>query len=120
MSITSDLLRGSTDTIILSVLEAGDSYGYAINKAVARATDGRYEMKEATLYTAFKRLEESGSVLSYWGDDGGAGARRRYYRITESGKKVLAVLRQDWEESKKIIDTLTKGKEDGNKDPDLH
>ena len=47
-------------------------------------TDGRYELKEATLYTAFRRLEEAGCIRSYWGDEA-TGARRRYYAITEAG-----------------------------------
>ncbi len=107
MSITSDLIRGNTDTIILSCLEFEDSYGYKINKTVMTVTDGEYEFKEATLYTAFKRLEESGSIVSYWGDEQG-GARRRYYRITEQGRLVLRTLREDWERSREIIDKLTK------------
>ena len=107
MSITSDLIRGNTDTITLSCLEKGDSYGYRINKTVREIAGGEYEMKEATLYTAFKRLEESGCILSYWGEEN-TGARRRYYRITEQGRRVLARLRRDWEQSKAIIDKLTK------------
>ena len=108
MSITSDLIRGNTDTIILSCLETGDSYGYKINKTVSAIAGGGFEMKEATLYTAFKRLEESGCITSYWGEEN-TGARRRYYKITEQGRAVLAQLRRDWEESKAIIDKLTKG-----------
>lgn len=107
MSITSDLIRGNTDTIILSCLEYEDSYGYKINKTVMRVTEGEYEFKEATLYTAFKRLEESGCIISYWGGEP-SGARRRYYRITEQGRLVLESLRSDWERSKQIIDKLTK------------
>ena len=60
MSITSDLIRGHTDTIILASLMGGDSYGYKINKDIQLKTNNQYELKEATLYTAFKRLEESG------------------------------------------------------------
>lgn len=107
MSITSDLIRGNTDTIILSCLERGDSYGYRINKTVREIAGGDYEMKEATLYTAFKRLEESGAITSYWGEET-TGARRRYYRITDRGRAVLKGLRQDWETTKNIIDKLTK------------
>lgn len=107
MSVTSDLIRGNTDTIILSCLESGDSYGYRINKTVMSVTGGEYEFKEATLYSAFKRLEESGCIVSYWGGEM-LGARRRYYKITEQGRRVLDSLRKDWEASKQIIDKLTK------------
>ncbi len=67
MAIASDLIRGHTETIILAHLLGGDSYGYEINKAIQQKTDNQYELKEATLYTAFRRLEESGCIYSYWG-----------------------------------------------------
>lgn len=108
MSVTSDLIRGNIDTIILSCLEQGDSYGYRINKYVMSSTDGEYELKEATLYTSFKRLEDSGCITSYWGDEA-SGARRRYYCITDQGRRMLAKLREDWESTKNVIDKLTKG-----------
>ena len=56
MSISSDTLRGHTDTIILTQLMRGDNYGYEINKTIQQRTGGQYGFKEATLYTAFKRL----------------------------------------------------------------
>ena len=105
MSITSDLIRGHTDTIILSVLEKSDNYGYKINRMIYRITNGAYELKEATLYTAFKRLEESGCISSYWGDEA-TGARRRYYTITNHGRTVYRRLLGEWEETKSLIDRL--------------
>lgn len=69
MSITADMIRGHTDTIILRQLIEKDSYGYEINKAVQEKTGNQYELKEATLYTAFRRLEQAGLILSYWGDE---------------------------------------------------
>lgn len=105
MSIASDLIRGNTDTIILSNLEKEDSYGYRINKSVSTITSGQYEFKEATLYSAFKRLEESGCIESYWGDEQTA-ARRRYYRITDRGRTVLEILRKEWTTSRDMINKL--------------
>ena len=107
MSIASDLIRGNTDTIILAHLEKGDSYGYKINKAIKDSTDGDFELKEATLYTAFKRLEELGCISSYWGNEN-TGARRRYYTITSTGIAHLARLRKEWQNSRDIIDILIK------------
>ncbi len=107
MSITSDIIRGHTETIILARLLRSDSYGYEINKSIQQATGGRYELKEATLYTAFRRLEQSGCISSYWGDEG-SGARRRYYRITPEGRAVYRQNRDDWENAKQIIDILIK------------
>lgn len=114
MSIASDLIRGSTDTIILALLMEGDSYGYDINKAIRFKTEERYEMKEATLYTAFRRLEQSGCISSYWGDEE-TGARRRYYSITHLGRKTYRELVSDWEVAKATIDRLiyTSSEEDG-------
>lgn len=105
MSITSDLLRGHTDTIILNELIKGDSYGYAINKVIKERTNNMYELKEATLYSAFRRLEKAELIASYWGDEG-SGARRRYYSITEMGRQVYKENKLDWEEAKEIIDSL--------------
>ena len=105
MSITADLIRGNTDTIILAQLVAHDSYGYEINNAIRQATDNRYELKEATLYTAFRRLEEAGYISSYWGDEN-SGARRRYYSITQKGQDHYQQLVTDWNTSYEIISKL--------------
>ena len=110
MSITADLIRGHTDAIILAALLQGDSYGYRINRAMYDMTDGRYELKEATLYTAFKRLEELGYIASYWGDSG-AGARRRYYTITPAGREASHRLLGEWQETKEIMDKLLETEE---------
>jgi len=105
MSIASDLIRGHTDTIILARLMVGDNYGYEINKSIQQRTGGKYELKEATLYTAFRRLEQAGCISSYWGDEQ-TGARRRYYRITDSGRKTYYGLIGDWKNAKEMIDKL--------------
>lgn len=105
MSIAGDLIRGHTDAIILARLLRGDSYGYEINKIISTLSSGQFELKEATLYTAFKRLEEAGFIASYWGDSG-AGARRRYYTITPSGREACFRLLNEWKETKNIMDKL--------------
>lgn len=105
MSITSDIIRGHTDTIILSHLMEKNSYGYEINKAIKEKTNNTYELKEATLYTSFRRLEEAGYITSYWGDET-TGARRRYYSITPSGREAYKRNKQDWNITKQLIDKL--------------
>ena len=105
MSIAGDLIRGHTDAIILARLLQADSYGYEINKTISTLSSGRFELKEATLYTAFKRLEELGYIASYWGGSG-AGARRRYYTITAQGKDACFRLLGEWNETKEIMDKL--------------
>ena len=112
MSIASDLIRGHTDTIILAKLMSSDNYGYEINKSIQQKTDGKYELKEATLYTAFRRLEAAEYISSYWGDEQ-TGARRRYYSITDSGRDNYDRLIREWETAKGVIEKLiqTEGKQ---------
>ncbi|MBQ8383398.1 MAG: helix-turn-helix transcriptional regulator [Clostridia bacterium] len=105
MIVTSDLLRGNTETVILSLLEKGDSYGYEINKGISRLSGGEYELKEATLYCAFRRMEEAGYISSYWGSEE-RGARRRYYRITETGREALAAQRRAWIAARDLLDRI--------------
>lgn len=113
MSIASDLIRGHTDAIILASLLHEDSYGYSINKGIALRTNNKYELKEATLYSAFKRLEENGCIRSYWGDEA-SGARRRYYTITPLGRETYQQLRKEWHIAKELIDNLI---ENGGRQP---
>ena len=105
MSIASDMIRGHTETIILKQLKEKDSYGYEINKAVQVATDNMYELKEATLYTALRRLEMAGCITSYWGDET-TGARRRYYSITNIGRDQYEKSLLEWKETNTLINKL--------------
>lgn len=107
MALSADLLRGYTDTIILRQLSHADSYGYRISKQVSAISQGGLEMKEATLYTAFRRLESAGLIRSYWGDES-TGARRRYYAITQAGMEKLNQDCATWEETKCMMDRLLK------------
>lgn len=120
MSITADLIRGHTDTIILAALLEEDSYGYRINRRLCELTDGRYELKEATLYTAFKRLEEAGYIHSYWGDEA-TGARRRYYAITPNGRVAYERMMQEWRDASTLIEKLIRFGADGDtSDQNVH
>lgn len=105
MSIAGDMIRGHTEAIILVRLLQSDSYGYEINKTISTISSGRFELKEATLYTAFKRLEDAGYIASYWGEDK-PGARRRYYTITPGGRYYCVQLVKEWNETKSVIDKL--------------
>ena len=105
MSVTSEIIRGHTDTVILANLLCRDSYGYEINKAIKRGTGGQYELNEATLYTAFRRLEEAGCITSYWGSEPNR-ARRKYYHITEHGREVYQKRLEDWKAARDMIDQL--------------
>ena len=103
--ISSDLLRGHTDTIILKLLMDGDKYGYEISKLIQTNSSGEYLLKEATMYSSLKRLEGDGNITSYWGDET-QGGRRRYYRITKKGRQVYSENKDNWEYAKRILDQL--------------
>ncbi len=103
--ISSDLLRGHTDTMILKLLLDGDKYGYEISKLIQANSSGEYELKEATMYSSLRRLESDGCITSYWGNET-QGGRRRYYRITEKGKSLYAENKSNWEYAKRILDQL--------------
>lgn len=103
--LSSDLLRGHTDTIILKLLASGDKYGYEITKLVHEHSQNLYELKEATMYSSLKRLENDGHITSYWGDET-QGGRRKYYRITASGRELYKGNKQNWDYAKQILDEL--------------
>ncbi|WP_232697688.1 PadR family transcriptional regulator [Brevibacillus daliensis] len=103
--ISSDLLRGHTDTIVLGILKNSDSYGYEISKIITEKSEGQYELKEATLYSSFRRLEKDGYITSYWGDET-QGGRRKYYKVTSAGETLYLRNKADWEFTQNIINKL--------------
>lgn len=103
--LSSDLLRGNTDTIILRLLIEADRYGYEITKLIHERSGQAYELKEATMYSSLKRLEADGHIESYWGDET-QGGRRKYYRVTKSGREQYEQNKANWHYSKKILDRL--------------
>ncbi|WP_054707647.1 PadR family transcriptional regulator [Bacillus sp. JCM 19041] len=107
-TISTDLIRGHTTTIILNILRQGDSYGFDIYKKIGSLSENQYELKEATLYTAFRRLEKDGFILSYWGDES-QGGRRKYYRLTKLGHEQYEQNKAGWDFAKIILDQLIKG-----------
>ncbi|UWG95831.1 PadR family transcriptional regulator [Dehalobacter sp. DCM] len=107
-TISSELIRGHIDTIILRVLTESDSYGYEIIKSIYLASDKQYELKEPSLYTSLKRLETGKLIKSYWGDES-QGGRRKYYTMTELGKEKYRYALEEWRIAKRLIDMLIEG-----------
>jgi DNA-binding PadR family transcriptional regulator len=103
--LTSDLLRGHTDTMILRLLCEGDRYGYEIVKLISERSGGEYELKEATMYSSVRRLENDGDIEWYWGDES-QGGRRKYFRITQKGRNTYDSNKNNWEYAKRILDYL--------------
>ena len=94
MALSSDLLRGYTEAVILRRLLGQDGYGYQISKEVAEISRGR--------------LEAAGCIESYWGNEV-IGARRRYYRLTEEGARRLREDAETWLETREVLDALLLG-----------
>lgn len=89
-----EMMKGSIDLILLSLIAQRNMYGYEIVKVLKKVSDDTYEMSEGTLYSALKRLEKRRWVESYWQEaDGG---RRKYYRLTDEGNDALESKRENW------------------------
>ena len=87
--------KGSAEVVILAIVESEAHHGYQIAKLIELRTAGSLTFTLASLYATLYRLEDRGWIKARWVEK--AGQRRRcYYRITESGRKVLAEQRQDW------------------------
>ena len=83
--ISSDIIRGHLDAVILRLIIEKDRYGYEISKEISKRTDNTFEIKEATLYAVFQRLEKNEFIISYSGQIT-HGRKRKYYKITELGQ----------------------------------
>jgi DNA-binding PadR family transcriptional regulator len=106
--LSSDVLRGYNDTIILSLLEAQDSYGYQLSKMIREKSQDKYIMKETTLYSAINRLEKTGLLQSYAGEIT-RGKPRTYYRLSADGRTQLEVKKQEWQLTKDLLNIFLEG-----------
>lgn len=104
VEISSDVIRGYNDTIILFLLLEEPSYAYQISKQIKNLSDGKYVIKETTLYSAFSRMEKNGYVESYSMDDEVTGKRRTYYRITDLGREYYKTKCEEWVLTKEVIE----------------
>ena len=97
MHIPKDLVAASATPLVLGILSEGESYGYAILKRVNQLSGGELEWTDGMLYPLLHRLERLGYAEAAWKvPDGSRARRRKYYRITESGRQALAEQRQQW------------------------
>lgn len=100
--ISSDVMRGYNDTIILFLLLDQPSYGYDISRKIRERSQGKYIIKETTLYSAFERLEKNGYIVSFFGEET-FGKRRTYYRITAAGRAYYGEKCREWDTTKEVI-----------------
>jgi PadR family transcriptional regulator PadR len=102
MSIPKDLVAASATPIILSILGRGDSYGYAIIEQVRLASGGEMEWADGMLYPILHRLENKRLVSSYEALSE-TGRKRKYYKLTRTGRRELTRLREHWDKLHGIL-----------------
>ena len=101
--ISSDVIRGYNDTMILYLLLEAPSYGYEISKQIRSLSDDKYIIKETTLYSAFTRMEKNGYIESY-SQTAENGKRRTYYRITDKGREYYSDQCEEWILTKDVVE----------------
>ena len=101
-----ELKKGSAELLILSLVEARPRHGYEISKLIEERSAGRLKFKVASLYPLLYRLEERGWIAGKWIEKAGE-RRRRFYRLTAEGRKVLAAQRDNWREFVDAIKQIT-------------
>jgi PadR family transcriptional regulator PadR len=102
-TISSDVIRGYNDTIILYLLLDRPSYGYEISRMIRTISDGKYVIKETTLYSAFTRMEKNGYITSFF-QNAENGKRRTYYSITDAGREYYREKCAEWNLTKEVIE----------------
>ncbi|MDE6412575.1 MAG: PadR family transcriptional regulator [Eubacterium sp.] len=94
MKYSKELLKGSTSTLVLSVLQNNDLYGYRIIRELEIRSENAFEMSEGTLYPILHALEKEKFLESYWKEVDGR--NRKYYHITKKGTKQLLAKKEEW------------------------
>jgi PadR family transcriptional regulator PadR len=101
-----ELKKGSAELLILSLVDARARHGYEIGKLIDQRSGGRLKFKVASLYPLLYRLEERGWIAGRWVEKAGE-RRRRFYRLTPEGKRVLAAQRDHWRQFVDAIAQIT-------------
>jgi len=101
-----ELKKGSAELLILSLVEDQPRHGYDIGNLIERRSKGALKFNVASLYPLLYRLERRGWIQGRWVEKAGQ-RRRRYYRLTAEGRKVLAAQRNSWQEFVEAINRIT-------------
>jgi transcriptional regulator len=104
---TRSLQKGSAEFLVLSILDGPGRHGYELAQIIESRSDGRLSFKAATLYPLLYRLEKQGWVAGRWVEKPGE-RRKRYYRLTAAGRRVLGARRRVWREFVDALDQVTK------------
>ncbi|WP_295749986.1 PadR family transcriptional regulator [uncultured Oscillibacter sp.] len=104
MKIDKSLMSGSTTLLVLSLLSGGEMYGYQMITELARRSNRVFELKEGTLYPILHGLEAEGLVTVREKAEGGR--TRKYYRITQKGRKALDARKEEWVTFREQVDAV--------------
>lgn len=96
-ALARELKRGSTELLILALLEERDRHGYDLARLIDDRSQGAISFHAASLYPSLYRMEEKDLIEGRWVEKAGQ-RRRRYYRITQSGRRMLASQRSVWDD----------------------
>ena len=96
-SSQTNLLQGTLDLLILKSLKTGELHGLGVSRRIEQITRGAFQVKPGSLFPALHRLEEAGWLTSFWGESEN-NRRARFYRLTSTGRKRLAIERSRWEQ----------------------
>jgi PadR family transcriptional regulator PadR len=108
MSISKEMLKGSTVILVLSMLDREPMYGYQMIKEIEKESNGIFSFKEGTLYPILHSLEAKDIIESYWWGKEGS-RQRKYYRLTTKGKSELKEKRQEWATFRSTVDKILAG-----------
>lgn len=100
--ISAEVIRGYVDLLVLEALLDEPSYGYAISKRIEEISEGQYELKETTLYSALRRLEKQGTITSFKGTQS-QGRARTYYELTPAGHAHYRDRCNEWQETVDLV-----------------
>ncbi|MGE6631917.1 PadR family transcriptional regulator [Bacillus sp. NPDC077027] len=108
MKVSKELLKGSTATLILSLLNSKPMYGYEMIKELEVKSEGIFSFKEGTIYPILHNLEDKGLIVSYWGE-GNGNRKRKYYKINDKGKEFIQEKKEEWKVFKGAVDRVLNG-----------
>ncbi|WP_058306709.1 PadR family transcriptional regulator [Gracilibacillus massiliensis] len=100
-----ELVKGSTSLLVLQLLIERDMYGYELVKEMDRRSEHHLQLKEGTLYPALHKLEKQEFIECYW-QNREKGPARKYYRITDEGKKILETKTSEWHRYVQVMNNL--------------
>ncbi len=105
VKISKELLKGSTSILILSLLNRRSMYGYEMIREIEDRSENIFSFKEGTLYPLLHVLEKEKMIESYW-EDTESKRKRKYYRITDTGRKLLSQKEKEWKIFTKAVEQV--------------